>query len=288
MILVTGATGSIGRHLVRRLDELGAPFRALVRDADQGRALGCPYAVGDFDDPDSIAAAVVGIDRVLLNGAGAVPTPDGRPQPMVAQQKTVIDAAGRAGVRRIVKVSVWHAHRGGRLAQGAHWEIERHLEASGVEWSLLHPSGFMQNFLTGAGTFDDNGSLIAPAVDAPVSYIDCHDIAASAAVLLTEPRGAGETFVLTGPEALTMREVADHLEGSLGRPVGVVALGAEDMAARLEAQGVPRRFADDVAHLWADVGTGSMAATTPAVEHLTGREPRTFVAFLAANRNALR
>lgn len=287
MILVTGATGSIGRHLVRRLDELGAPFKALVRRADQGRALGCPYTVGDFDDPESIAEAVVGIDRVLLNGAGAVPTADGRPQPMVEQQKTVVDAAGRAGVRRIVKVSVWHARRGGRLAQGAHWEIERHLEASGVEWSLLRPSGFMQNFLTGTGTFDHDGSLIAPAVDAPVSYIDCHDIAASAAVLLTEPRGAGETFVLTGPRALTMREVADHLQGPLERPVGVVALEAEDMAAGLEAQGLPRQFAHDVAHLWADVGTGSQTATTPEVERLTGRAPRTFAAFLAANRDAL-
>ncbi|MFI6977424.1 SDR family oxidoreductase [Embleya sp. NPDC050154] len=284
MILVTGATGSIGGHLVRRLRDLQAPFTALVRDADKGRTLGCPYVVADFDDPDSIAAALVGVDRVLLNGAGAVPTVDGAAQPMVAQQRAFIDAAGRAGVTRIVKVSVWHAQRSGRLAQGAHWEIEQHLKASGIEWSLLQPSGFMQNFHTGAGTFSADGSLIAPADDAPVSYIDCHDIAACAAVLLTEPRGAGETFVLTGPEALTMAEVAGQLSELLDKPVHVVGLTPDDMARQLVSQGVPERFADDVAALWADVGTGSLAATTPDVEHLTGRKPRTFAEFLTANR----
>lgn len=236
MILVTGATGSIGRHMVR---ELGAPFTALVRDEDKGRTLGCPYVVGDFDAPDSLAAALDGADQVLLNGAGAVPAPDGAPQPMVAQQKAVIDAAGRAGVEKIVKVSVWHAHRGGRLAEGAHWEIEQHLKASGIGWDILQPSGFMQNFFTGAGTFSDDGSLISPAKDAPVSYIDCRDIAACAAALLTGAPGGGRTFVLTGPQALTMAEIAGRLSGALGRPVDVIGLGGDDMASRLRVQGVP-------------------------------------------------
>ncbi|MFF1921750.1 NAD(P)H-binding protein [Streptomyces sp. NPDC058221] len=288
MILVTGATGSIGKHLVRQLLDLHVPFKALVRDAGKGRALGCPHVVGDFDDPASIAAALVGVDQVLLNGAGAVPTADGAPQPMVAQQKAVIDMAGRVGVGKIVKVSVRHAHQGGRLAEGAHWDIEQHLKASGVEWALLQPSGFMQNFITGAGTFSDDGSLIAPAVDAPVSYIDCYDIAACAAVLLTEPPGAGRTFVLTGPEPLTMAEIAGHLSGALGKPVDVIGLSSDDMAARLTAHGVPAQFADDVASLWADVGTGYLAATTPEVKNLTGREPRTFAAFLDTHQSAFR
>jgi uncharacterized protein YbjT (DUF2867 family) len=271
MILITGATGSIGRHLVRRLQALRVPFKALVRDADKGRLLGCPYVVGDFDDPDSITAALTGIDQVLLNSARAV-----------------IDAAGRVGVRRIVKVSVWHAHRGGRLAEGAHWDIEQHLKASGLEWTLLQPSGFMQNFFTGAGTFSDDGRLIAPSPDAPVSYIDCQDIAACAAVLLTEPAGPARTFVLTGPEALTMAEIAGHLSGALGKPVEVVGLDRESMAERLGAQGVPAQFAADVAELWAEVATGSLAATTDEVENLTGRRPRTFAQFLTANRAAFR
>ncbi|QMU68293.1 SDR family oxidoreductase [Streptacidiphilus sp. P02-A3a] len=286
MILVTGATGSIGRHLVRELRDLGAPFTALVRDADKGRALGCRYVVGDFDDPGSLAAALDGVDHLLLNSAGAVPTSDGAPQPMIAQQRAAIDAAGRAGVRRIVKVSVWQARRGGRLAQGAHWEIEQYLKASGIEWAVLQPSGFMQNFATGAGTFTAEGSLISPATDSPVSYVDCQDIAACAAVLLTRPLGAGETFVLTGPAALTMAEIAGQLSRAVDRPVGVVGLGGEEMAARLTAQGLPARFAADVAALWTEVGDGSLAATTDEVRNLTGRDPRSFADFLAANRAA--
>ncbi|MFC9848808.1 SDR family oxidoreductase [Streptomyces sp. NPDC060223] len=288
MILVTGATGSIGKHLVRQLQELRVPFKALVRDAGKGRTLGCPYVIGDFDDPDSMAAALAGADQILLNGAGAVPTADGSPQPMVAQQKAVIDTAGRVGVGKIVKVSVWHAQQGGKLAEGAHWDIEQHLKASGIEWTLLQPSGFMQNFITGAGTLSDNGSLIAPATDAPVSYIDCYDIAASAAVVLSEFLGAGRTFVLTGPEALTMAEIAGHLSGTLDKPVDVIGLSRDDMAVRLKAQGVPAQFAADVADLWADVGTGSLAATTHDVKNLTGCEPRTFAEFLTANRAAFR
>ncbi len=225
---------------------------------------------------------------MLLNSAGAVPTPGGGPQPMVAQQRAVIDAAGRVGVRRIVKVSVWHARRGGKLAEGAHWDIEQHLKASGLEWTLLQPSGFMQNFFTGAGAFSDDGRLIAPAPDAPVSYIDCHDIAACAAVLLTEPLGAGQTFVLTGPEAVTTAQIAGHLSGALGKAVEVVGLDRASMAERLGAQGVPAQFAADVAELWAEVATGSLAATTDAVENLTGHRPRTFAEFLAANRTAVR
>lgn len=288
MILVTGATGSIGKHLVPQLQELQVPFKALVRDAGKGRALGCPYVVGDFDDVRSIDAALTAVDQVLLNGAGAVPTAEGAQQPMVAQQTSVIDAAARAGVGKIVKISVWHAHQGGRLAEGAHWDIEQHLKASGMEWTFLQPSGFMQNFLTGAGTFSDDGSLIAPAADAPVSYIDCYDIAACAAALLAESSGSGRSFVLTGPEALTMAEIAGQLSRSFAKPVDVVGLSSDDMAARLRAQGVPAPFALDVAHLWADVGTGSLAATTPEVKNLTGREPRTFAEFLAANRAAFR
>lgn len=151
MILVTGATGSIGRHLVRLLLDQRVPVKALVRDEAKGRVLGCDVVVGDFDDPGSLAAAMEGVDRLFLNAGGAQPV-DGE-QPMIRQQRAVIDAARSAGVSRVVKISVWGAHRGGRLAEGAHWEIEEYLKASGLVRSILQPSGFMQNFVTGAGAF---------------------------------------------------------------------------------------------------------------------------------------
>ncbi|MFC4121555.1 SDR family oxidoreductase [Nonomuraea zeae] len=283
---MTGATGSIGTHLVRLLLDRGVPVKALVRDEARGSALGCELVAGDFDDPSSLAAAMRGVDRLFLNAGGAQPV-DGE-QPMIRQQRAAIDAARAAGVSRVVKISVWHAHRGGRLAEGAHWEIEEHLKASGLGWSILQPSGFMQNFITGAGAFTTDGELAGAYGDAGVSYIDCHDVAACAAALLTGSAGLGETYVLTGPRALSHAEIAQELSTALGRTVGHVALSPDELATALRAQGLPERFADDVAELSRQVATGSLEATTDAVRELTGREPRTFAQFLAANAQALR
>jgi len=282
MILVTGATGSIGRHLVRRLREDQAPFKALVRDEAKGDALGCGFVVGDFDDPGSIARAMQGVDQLFLNAGGAQPVPG--EQPMIRQQTAAIDAARNAGVARIVKVSVWGAREDGKLAQGAHWQIEQHLKASGMGWSMLQPSGFMQNFVTGAGSFTDDGHLIGAYGNARVSYIDCRDIAACAAALLTGTRGEDESFVLTGPEALTQAEIADKLSAPPGKPVKYVDLPPGELAAMLKARGLPAQFADDVAALGQEVTTGALAATTTAVRDLTGRDPGTFDEFLASYR----
>ncbi|MGW0809959.1 SDR family oxidoreductase [Nonomuraea sp. NPDC002799] len=286
MILVTGATGSIGTHLVPLLLDRGAPVKALVRDEAKGAALGCDVVVGDFDDPESLAAAMRGVDRLFLNAGGAQPV-DGE-QPMIRQQRAVMDAARAAGVSKVVKISVWHAHQGGRLAEGAHWEIEEYLKASGLGWSILQPSGFMQNFVTGAGAFTADGKLAGAYGNAGVSYIDCHDIAACAAALLTGSAGLGETYVLTGPHALDHDEIAQELSVALGRTVEHAALSPDELGAALRAQGLPAQFADDVAELSRQVATGSLAATTDAVLELTGRRPRTFTEFLTANAQALR
>ncbi|MFJ1460364.1 NAD(P)H-binding protein [Nocardia sp. N2S4-5] len=285
MILVTGATGSIGRHLVGDLRRRDLPFRALVRDPVRGRALGCDLVVGDFDDPDSMAAAVSGVDQVFLCSPGAGPTPG--PQPMIAHQTAVIDAAARAGVRRVVKVSVWGARPGGLLAEGAHAEIEAHLEASGLDWSILRPSGFMQNFRTGAGSFSADGNLLGAYGQARVSYIDCADIAACAAVLLATERGSGERYVLTGPEALTHAEIAEQLSAAIGRPISYIDLPPGEFADKLVAQGIPAAFAADVAALYAEVAGGSLAETTSAVRDLTGRPATTFAEFLTRERDLL-
>ncbi|GGV70107.1 NAD(P)-dependent oxidoreductase [Streptomyces longisporoflavus] len=272
-----------------QLRQAGAAFRALVRDEAKGRAMGCDFVVGDFDDPNSIIAALDGADRLFLNSAGAQPV-DGE-QPMIRQQKTVIDAAREAGITHVVKVSVWHARQGAKLSQGAHGEIEEYLQASGLAWSLLQPAGFMQNFLT-PEAFTSDGNLISSYGSTPVAHIDCHDIAACATVLLAGPLAGPlaqeKAFVLTGPEALTDAEVADKVSSALGRPVGRAELPPDSLAAAMRSQGLPPRFADDIAFLVKEVAAGSQATITTTVRDITGRPARTFDDFLAANLQSLR
>ncbi|MDT0445303.1 NAD(P)H-binding protein [Streptomyces johnsoniae] len=278
---MTGATGSIGRHLVRQLAAAGADFAALVRTAAKGEALGCRYVVGDFDDPGSLAAAFARlgpVDRLLLNSTGAVPVPDGAPQPMVRRQNGAIDAARAAGVGRVVKISALGPRPGGKLSLGAHWDIERHLKASGVPWSILRPSGFMQNFTTGDGGYVRDGALVGTFGAGRVAYVDAADVAACAAVLLTGERGAGETHVLTGREALTHREIAAKLG------LGFRDVPAAEAAAELRARGLPAGFVADLVWLWEDMAAGGLSEVTGAVAELTGREPRTFDAWLAAGQ----
>jgi NAD(P)H dehydrogenase (quinone) len=242
--------------------------------------------VGDFDDPDSVAAAMKGVDQVFLNAGGAAPA-DGE-QPMVRQQRTVIDAAAEAGVAHVVKMSVWHAREGGRLAEGAHWLVEEHLRASGLGWSILQPSGFMQNFRTGEAVFTEDGHLLGAYGDSRVSYVDCVDIAACAAALLTGDPRHGETFVLTGPKALTHAEIAAKLSDVAGREIRYIDLPAQAFATRLIALGLPNDFADDVATLFAEVADGRLAPTTTSVTDLTGRPARTFDDFLRDNAEVIR
>ncbi|GAA3300092.1 hypothetical protein GCM10020218_091150 [Dactylosporangium vinaceum] len=116
-----------------------------------------------------------------------------------------------------------------------------------------------------------------------MSYIDCFDIAASAAALLTRPVDDGGTFVLTGPEALSQAAIAAKLSAAFGRPVRSVELTAAEMASTIAAQGLPEEFAADVVELWSNVAAGSLSAVTTAVRDLTGRGPRTFDDFLAAS-----
>ncbi|MFJ6181767.1 SDR family oxidoreductase [Streptomyces sp. NPDC092295] len=273
MILVTGATGTIGRYLVRALAEADVPFRALVRDARKGKELDCAFTVGDFDDPVSMASALKGVDRLLLNSGGALPV-EGQ-QPMVRQQTGVIDAARAAGVSSVVKISAWQPGPDTKLSVRAHWEIEQYLKASGLRWASLQPTGYMQNFLTGEGGFTHSGALEGPYGAGRVAYLDAYDVAACAAALLTGPVRGGETYALTGPEALTHEEIAAKLA------IPFHDLTPQEAAEGLRAQGLPGWFVDDLLRLYAEMAAGAMSEVTTAMRELTGRAPRTFDEFLA-------
>lgn len=281
MILVTGATGAIGRHLIHHLVAAGAPVRAFVRDPAKGQELGCEFVVGDFDRPDSVAAALAGVDRLFLN-TSASPA-------LVRQQTGAIDAARAAGVRQIVKVSVQDAAPGAGLARGWHGEIEEHLKRSGVPWAVLRPGGFMQNFLADAPDIAEGGQFFGAYRDGAVAYIDSRDIAESAAALLTRPIGDNQTFVLTGPEGLTHDAIAERFTATLGRQIRYVDLTPEEMAGRLiNRYGLPASMATEAVETMTYLASGAWGTPTTAVADLTGRAPRAFQDFLADQLDAFR
>jgi NAD(P)H dehydrogenase (quinone) len=281
MILVTGATGSIGTHLAQQLSADGAAVKALVRDPAKGAALGVDHVVGDFDSPDSVKAALTNVDQLFLNGTGAVPVSG--EQPMIRHHRDLIDAAKAAGVRRVVKISVWHAHPKGRLSQGIHGILDEHLRSSGMDSTILSPSAFMQNYLRGG--LDSGGALVGPLTDPHVSYIDAYDIARVAAALLTDKAPFGGDHVLTGPEAISHTRIAAELSAVMNRRVRYVGVSPAEMTARMVEGGLPADFAADVVHLWQGMADGDSSEVTDAVVELTGTPPRSFSEFVAANRH---
>ena len=207
MILVTGATGTVGSQVVRELEERGRPVRAFVRDRARGAERlgdGVELAVGDFADPPSLLRAMDGADAVLLACSN---------QPrQVEYESAVIDAATAAGVRRLVKLSAVGAEIGSPLAfWDWHGLIEQRLREAPVPSVVLRSSYYMTNLLASADTVRAEGKLFAPAAGARVAMVDPRDVAAVAAIALVEDGHDGQTYVLTGPESLTWAHIASDL-----------------------------------------------------------------------------
>ncbi len=273
--LVTGATGTVGSAVVGELRERGVTVRAFVRDPGQAGAIlsdDVELAVGDFEDPASIRRALADVDGVFL-ACGNVPG-------QVRFETTAIDAAAAAGVRRIVKLSALGAEAGSALA---FWDwqgrIEQQLEQSGVPAVVQRPATYISNLLAFAEAIAHTGMLFAPAGDAQVAMVDPRDVAAAAAVVLTEDGHDGQAYTLTGPAALSYQDIAAALSDAAGRAIAFVDV--DDEAARrgmLEA-GMPGFVADFLIGLFGALRAGAHARPTDTVRALTGSEPRSVAAF---------
>jgi uncharacterized protein YbjT (DUF2867 family) len=276
-ILVTGATGNVGSALVGELGGRGLPVRAFVRDPERAAALLGPdvgLAVGDFADPAWIRAALDGIEVVFL-ACGNLP-------PQVAYETNVIDAAARAGVRRLVKLSALGAKPGSRVAfWDWHARIERHLEASGVPWVKLRPRYFMTNLLGFAGSIRSAGAIFAPAEGVKVPMIDPRDVAATAAALLAGDGREGRTYELTGPELVSFSDVAAQLSEVRGRPVQFVPVPDAAAMEGLRQAGLPDWLAENIVAVFGMLRDDPSAQVTDAVHAFTGRQPRPLAEFLA-------
>src|ERR1700693_4204039 len=224
MILVTGATGLNGGGLVRLLSARGVPVRALVRSTTKAEALASLPNVeiveGDMARPETLPAALRGVDRAML-----ISSSDATMQEV---QSNFIDAAKTAGVTHVVKLSgimpeVDSPFRFARM----HGEIEQKLERSGMAFTHLRAGEFMHSYFRQVATIVARGVFFLPMEDARIASIDVGDIAEVAAIALTTPGHEGKIYPLTGPEALSMAEVAEKLSAATGKPMRYINVAPE-------------------------------------------------------------
>jgi uncharacterized protein YbjT (DUF2867 family) len=281
MILVTGATGLNGRELLHRLSGRGVPVRALVRNLARAEALSSLPKVeiveGDMARPETLAGALRGVDRAMLISSSD--------PAMLDVQSNFIEAARKAGVQHVVKLSgiMPEPDSPFRLAR-MHAEIERRLEASGMAFTHLRAGEFMPAYFRQAPSIVAKGALFLPMENAKIASIDVGDIAEVAATVLTGSGHEGKIYPLTGPEALTMAEVAEKLSTVAGKTIRYVNVAPEDAKRAQLGAGMPPYMADALAELFAERRKGKEAQISPVVQMILGRRPISFDEF--AMRNA--
>ncbi|MBB5699154.1 NAD(P)H-binding protein [Sphingomonas yantingensis] len=281
MIFLTGATGSIGGHLARILGERGVKARALVRkaaDGDRLRALGHEPVTGDLADPDPLAAAMAGCDTLFL-----LPPPL---QNQTELEANALAAATRAGLSRVVKISAGDANIASPVPWAkAHAIGELALHRSGLRWTILRASAFYQN-LEKLNRPIRKGTLPIAAGRGNAAFIDAADVAAVAACVLLEDGHDAATYHLTGPEALTMKQIATALTAARGKPVRYLDLPTPLYRASMKLAGVDRWLRRGLVAQYADVvAKGHDIAVTHEVRRITGRAPKPFATWAAEHRD---
>ena len=280
MILVTGATGLNGTALVRKLSTKGVPLRALVRNAAKAAEIAAlpnvEIAIADMAKPETLPAALAGVDRAMLNSS-ADPA-------MVEVQSNFIAAAAKAGVRHVVKLSgiMPELDSPFRFAR-MHGEIEKRLEASGMAFTHLRAGEFMPSYFRQVPMILAKGALFLPMENQRIASIDIGDLAEIAALVLTNPGHEGKIYPLTGPEALTMTEVAERLSAATGKTIKYINVPPEDVRKAQLAAGVPPYIADALAELFAERRKGRESQVWPIAQTLLGRRPTSFAEFAARN-----
>ncbi len=281
MILVTGATGLNGGELVRLLSARGVAVRALVRNPKKAEALAALPNVeiieGDMARPETLPAALRGVDRAML-----ISSSDATMQEV---QSNFIDAAKTAGVKHVVKLSgimpeVDSPFRFARM----HGEIEKKLERSGIAYTHLRAGEFMHSYFRQVPTIVAKGAFFLPMEAAKIASIDVADIAEVAALALTTEGHDGKIYPLTGPEALSMAEVAEKLSTATGTPIRYVNVAPEQARQAQIDAGVPEARADALAELFAERRKGKEANVYPDIETIIGRRATSFDEF--ATRHA--
>ena len=269
MILITGASGNVGREVLKQLADTGHGVRAAFQSSDKafGVRSGVEVAIMDYNRPQTLRDALKDVDCVFLVGPVAAN--------LAELEGKATDEIKRSGVRRIVKLSAMGPRDVTFPRQ--HAESEDYIRSSGVDFTFLRPNGFMQNMVIYNGaTIRAQSAFYGSQGEGQVSHIDLRDIAAVAVKTLTEDTHLGKVYTLTGPEALSNARMAEILSATLGREIKYVDLDPEQMRQALLAAGTPEWSANGILELNGLYRRGGASTVHLDVERVLGRKPTSF------------
>ena len=266
MILITGASGNVGKEVLKQITRTGAKVRAAFQSVTKAAAApsGVEIVTMDYNQPQTLQAALKGVEQVFLVGP---PAPN-----LTAMERKAVDEMKQSGVKHVVKLSAM----GGRAAifPRQHADSEDYIKSAGVPYTFLRPNGFMQNFINyNAETINSQNAFYGSQGDGKVSHIDLRDIAAVAVKTLTDSGHEGKAYTLTGPEALSNARIAGILSEDTGREIRYVDLPAEQFKQALVGAGLPEWSADALVDLQQLYRSGAASAVTNDVAQLLGRRP---------------
>jgi uncharacterized protein YbjT (DUF2867 family) len=278
-ILVVGATGHVGREVAKKLKAGGHRLRVMTRDP--ARAAGLAVAseevvTGDLRDPGSLSAAVAGVEKAYY----ATPDPDDN----VAMLENFLAAAKQAGVGHVVRLSARSADINSKddLAR-RHGLAEQVLERSGLAWTHIRPSWFMQMMFE----YAPGGHMELPGGEGRIGWIDTRDIADMAVAALTEPGHEGKCYIISGPEALGYGDLAQMMSEATGRDFVYVDMTPDDYRKHALARGDEAWYVDLVLQLYANIRAGRYAHLSDEFEKVMGRPATTFAQFARDTKDEL-
>jgi uncharacterized protein YbjT (DUF2867 family) len=275
MILITGATETVGSEVVKRLSAQGRQARALTRDLRKVEADEFPhieFVQGDFDDADSLQRACSGVEQAFLLSNSS--------ERAEQQQIGFVEAARKSGVRHIVKLSQLHAdvNSPGRFVR-SHAAVEAAIEATDLTFTFLRPNLYMQGLLNFAQSIKEKSAFFAAVGEARISAVDVRDLADVAVAALIDSRHKNKIYSLTGPEALTFGEMAVGLSQAVGRAISFVDIPPETMREGLDGLDFPAWQADGLLEEFDMYRRGEAAEIESGVTDALGRSPRPFAEF---------
>jgi NAD(P)H dehydrogenase (quinone) len=280
-ILVTGATGSLGRHTIDALLERGIPageVAALVRDlakAEDLSARGIDVRVGSYDEPETLDAALAGVERIVFISGSEV----GR---RVPQHQNVVDAAVRAGVSLVAYTSIVRADTSPLRLAAEHRATEDMLAAAGLPHVRLRNSWYLENYTAQIPTTLEHGVLLGAAGEGRLNAATRADFAEAAAVVVVEDGHAGKVYELGGDAAFSLSEYAAELASQAGAEVAYQDLPVADYAAALVGVGLDEGYAMALATSDAAIKDGALLVETGDLSRLIGHPTTTMAEAIKA------